>query len=291
MLTRKVMVVRKKTMATIVSLTMATTILGGCGNASSGSQTSSSSQGAASTASATETTSADSSAIDPATQVAGKRWIALGDSLTEKNSLAKTSYYDYAVDDLGCVVENYGKSATGYKEAGPFEPFYERVAQMDLANTDCVTVFGSFNDLGKGFELGTAEDETTDTIGGCMNQTMQRLVDGNPQMAVGIVTPTRWLTGFGFTKDGKMDWHLITREECDAYVQLLKDVAARHGLPVLDLYNEFSVDPDNEEHQKLYYGEGDAKDPMFVHPNSEGHKLMYPLWREFIIGLMTDTKA
>ena len=108
-------------------------------------------------------------------------------------------------------------------------------------------------------------------------------------MPIGVATPTRWLTGVVYTKDGKIDRSGTTREECDAYVKLLKEVAARYGFPVLDLYEEYSVDPDNEEHQNLYFTEDGVKDSAFVHPNSEGHKLMAPLWEEFVVALMTGT--
>ena len=262
-------------------------VLGGCGKAPSEAKESEHPQDTVSDTAVDEGKSADFSPADQGRQFAGKTWIALGDSITEKNFRANLSYYDYVIDDLGCEVVNYGKSGTGYKEAGPFEPFYERVSQMDLSNADCLTVFGSFNDLGKGYDLGTANDETTDTIGGCMNLTMQRLRDAKPGMPFGVATPTRWLTGVVYTKDGKIDRSGTTREECDAYVKLLKEVAARYGFPVLDLYEEYSVDPDSEEHQNLYFTEDGVKDSAFVHPNSEGHKLMAPLWKDFVVELMT----
>ena len=56
---------------------------------------------------------------------------------------------------------------------------------------------------------------------------------------------------------------------------------------MLDLYEEYSVDPDDEEHQNLYFTEDGVKDSEFVHPNSEGHNLMAPLWKDFVVGLMT----
>ena len=263
---RRVLVLTRKVLAVLLSLVIATMLLNGCGKAPSAAKVSEQSQDTASDTVDDEGKAADFSSADQGKQFAGKTWIALGDSITEKNFRAKLSYYDYVIDDLGCEVVNYGKSGTGYKEAGPFEPFYERVPQMDLTAADCLTVFGSFNDLGKGYELGTAGDETADTIGGCMNLTMQRLRDAKPGMSIGVVTPTRWLTGVVYTKDGKIDRSGTTRDECDAYVKLLKDVAACYGFPVLDLYEEYSVDPDNEEHQSLYFTEDGVRDSAFVHP-------------------------
>lgn len=214
-----------------------------------------------------------------------KKWVLLGDSLTEKTYSAKTAYYDYVAQDINCKVANYGKSGTGYKEPCYNEPFYQRVDMMDLSNADCVTVFGSFNDLEKGYTLGAASDTTTATIGGCMNLTIQKLKAKNPSLKIGIVTPTPWRTNYG--PSGRDEWpYAITREECDEYVALLKAVAKRHGLPVLDLYEDFPVDPNDPEVRRRYYTEDGILDDAGVHPNSEGHKLMYPLWREFVLDLM-----
>lgn len=216
-----------------------------------------------------------------------KKWVLLGDSLTEKNFRASVSYYDYVSEDLGCEVVNYGVGSTGYMEAGLDEPFYQRVSRMDVSDADCVTIFGSFNDLGKGFPLGSADDETADTIGGCMNITIRSLKDANPSVPIGIVTPTRWRTGYGFVADGSESYDAITPDECDAYVALLREVAERNGLPVLDLYVEYGLDPDDEETRLVYYTEDGLTDDSGVHPNSEGHYLMYPAWREFVRSLMS----
>ena len=103
-------------------------LLSGCGKAPSEAKVSEQPQDTVSDTTVDEGKSADFSSADHAKQFAGKTWIALGDSITEKNFRANLSYYDYVIDDLGCELVNYGKSGTGYKEAGPFEPFYERVS-------------------------------------------------------------------------------------------------------------------------------------------------------------------
>lgn len=217
---------------------------------------------------------------------ASKTWVVLGDSLTEKTYWADENYYDYVVQDLGCSVVNYGVGGTGYMEAGQAEPFYARVDVMDLSNADCLTIFGSFNDLGKGYPPGSASDETTDTIAGCMNATIERLQTANPALAIGIVTPTHWRTGYGFLADGSESYEALTPEDCDAYVALLKEVAARHQLPVLDLYAQFGLEPDDEAVRANYYTTDDLTDNGGVHPNSKGHYLMYPAWREFVRSLL-----
>ncbi len=238
------------------------------------------------------TSQADSASQDKPTDAADfsartKTWVVLGDSLTKKYFRAKTAYYDYVAQDIGCTIVNYGETGTGYKEHSRTEPFYERVDRMDVSDVDCLTIFGSFNDLGKGYSLGSAYDETTDTIGGCMNLTIQNLIKKNPGLRIGIVTPTPWRTNYCYTPDGA-NFYGTTRYECDSYVSLLKEVAKRHRLPVLDLYETFGLDPDDEEIRKRFYTEDGKTDDGGVHPNSEGHKFMYPMWREFVKTLMAS---
>ena len=213
-------------------------------------------------------------------------WAVVGDSLTEKNFRAATSYYDYVSDMCDCSVLNYGYSGTGYMEAGSNVPFHEIVQWLDLEDTDIVTIFGSFNDLGKGYPLGTAYDEGTDTIGGCMASTVEYLRKESPSLRIGIVTPIRWQTGFAYDADGNPNPQGTTREECDAYVQMLKQVAGRYGVLVLDLYSLYPLDPDDPETLSHYYVEDGVADEYGVHPNSEGHQLMYRYWRDFLAGAM-----
>ena len=222
------------------------TALSACANSSApeSSPTQSSSQPSsqvADTAGAIESAQASNADFSAHT----KTWVVLGDSLTKKYFRAKTAYYDYVAQDIGCTVVNYGESGTGYKECSRTEPFYERVERMDVSDADCLTIFGSFNDLGKGYALGSAYDETSDTIGGCMNLTIQNLINKNPGLRIGIVTPTPWRTNYCYTPQGEANYYGTTRYECDAYVDLLKEVAKRHRLPVLDLYQTFGLDPDN----------------------------------------------
>ena len=269
-------------------------ILCGCAGANASLSASPQSDGASSQRSADELVNQDAQAQDAnEPSEAGhpfsartRTWAVLGDSLTAEGFKATKKYYDYVAEDLGCTVINYGVKGTGYMTPEAGDTFYNRVDSMDLTNVDCVTIFGSFNDLGKGYYLGSAYDETTDSIGGCMNITVEKLVAKNPSLKIGIVTPTPWRTNFSYTSDGKASFDTITRSDCDAYVALLKDVAKMHRLPVLDLYETYGLDPDDETVRDLYYVYNEKMDEGGVHPNKEGHRFMYPQWREFVKTLL-----
>ena len=212
--------------------------------------------------------------------------ILIGDSLTDKTMAAQVSYYDFVQKDFQCEVVNCGRSSTGYMIAPDYETFYQRIDLIDFTDADVVTIFGSFNDLGRGFAFGTAEDEGTDTIGGCMNITIEKIREKAPDIRIGIATPTPWNLGAGYDsiKDAVVYWG-VSKEDCDHYVSLLMEVAARHGVPVLDLYHAGLFDPNSDTDRAQYFNENGIQDPG-IHPNSMGHYLMAPLWKDFLLGLL-----
>jgi len=219
------------------------------------------------------------------------KWIVLGDSITEKNAAAEISYYDFVQKDFQCEVVNYGRSSTGYKVPATYEPFYDRIEQIDFSDADVITIFGSFNDLGQGYEVGTAEDEGTETLGGCMNRTIENIRDKAPDIKIGIATPTPWNLGEGYNSvtDSVLYWG-VSKEECDQYVALLMEVAKKQNVPVLDLYHAGLFDPNYDVDRAQYFNENGRQDHG-VHPNSIGHSLMAPLWKAFLLELLGQTES
>ncbi len=222
--------------------------------------------------------------VDNKTPYRSKTWVLMGDSLTEKNIFAAKGYYDYVQEDLGCGIENFGKSEIGYIEPGPYGSFLDQSRDIPLSGADCVTIFGSFNDLGKVFPLGTVDDEDPGTIGGCMNLTIQNLRERFPDLKIGIATPTPWVNNAVFTAEGQVNEEASGLEICDAYVSLLISIAEKYDLPVLNLYETSGMNPDLPENLDAYYTENGARD-VGIHLSSAGHKHMYPQWKEFVKAL------
>ena len=203
-------------------------------------------------------------------------WVAFGDSLTEYNFRAKTHYFDYVAKELSLNIINLGMSSTGYKEDGVGEAFYKRIEKniKDL-EFDFLTIFGSFNDLGKGHILGNVTDTTSDTICGCISLTIDTFKKVQPLKKIALVTPTIWKDGVYYGD------HNVTRKDLDDYVDSLLQIAKIKRIPILDLYHDSGLDPNNDVVLEKLYNEDGVQD-QGVHPNSLGHKFMYPLWREFI---------
>ena len=204
-------------------------------------------------------------------------WAVFGDSITEYNFRAKYHYFDYVAKDLSLNIINLGVSGTGYKEKeAKGIAFYQRI-ENDIKDIDfdIFTIFGSFNDLGKGFTLGNITDTTSDTICGCMNMVIDIFRRVKPLNKIALVTPTIWRDGAYFGK------HNVTRQDLDNYVEALLQIAKVRRIPILDLYHNSGLEPNIDEVLKKFYNEDGIQDKG-VHPNSLGHKFMYPVWREFI---------
>ena len=204
-------------------------------------------------------------------------WAVFGDSLTEYNFRAKYHYFDYVAKELSLNIINLGVSSTGYKEDGSSEAFYKRMEKsIKNIDFDIFTIFGSFNDLGKGYTLGEPTDTTSDTICGCINLTIDIFRKVKPLNKIALVTPTIWRDGVYYGD------YPVTREDLDNYVESLIQIAKIKRIAILDLYHNSGLDPNIDEVLENFYKEDGIQDKG-VHPNSLGHKFMYPLWREFIL--------
>lgn len=208
----------------------------------------------------------------------GVKWVALGDSLTEKNVTAKENYTDFVSKDLKITCINHGIGGTGYMRRYDInKAFYQRVADLPQ-DADVITIFGSGNDLALMTSLGDITDSTTDTLCGCINKTIDNLLEKFPTTPIGIIAPTPWRGNTPNIKECQMS----------RYVYKLEQICKRRGIPYLDLYHYSNLHPDNAKCLNLTYynksavdGNGDG-----VHPNDEGHKIITGPIREFIKSLI-----
>lgn len=195
------------------------------------------------------------------------KWVALGDSLTEKNNRATKNYIDYIVEDTGITNINMGVSGTGYKRTEESSTaFYQRA--LNIPNdTDIITIFGSGNDLT--LTLGSPTDKTTDTVLGCVNKTIENIIATVPKAKIGIISPTPWVGYPNYTEGNKM--HLLNEG--------LKEICRLNSIPFLDLYNNSNLRPWEEIFRNNFYSRDDGNG---VHPDENGHKRIYPRIKSFL---------
>lgn len=202
----------------------------------------------------------------------GKKWVVIGDSLTESNSRTSKNYHDYAADETGCTVINMGLSGSGYKKKDDTNnAFYQRVLNIPT-DADIITIFGSGNDLSSGVDLGSVTDTGTDTLCGCMHKTIQNLFSVMPGARLGIVLPTPWIGHQPNNKDDAMA----------KYCEALKEIAGHYSIPVLDLYHGSNLRPWDATFRSLYYKKDDGNG---VHPDEDGHALIANKFKMFIQSL------
>ena len=198
-----------------------------------------------------------------------KKWVAFGDSLTERNSKSSQFYHDYIREELNLEVVNMGSGGSGYKlkEDTGFA-FYQRILNVPQ-DADFITIFGSLNDSAADAPIGSASDVGTDTIAGCVNKTIDNLYSVNPIMPLGIISPTPWNSSVLSDENNRHT----------QYARMLKEVCEIRGIPFLDLYFESGLRPWESSYREIVYSNDGGNG---VHPNEIGHRIIAPKIREFI---------
>ena len=207
----------------------------------------------------------------------GKKWAAVGDSITEKNGKALKQYHDYIAESTGITVVNMGVSGTGYKQyEDTNNAFYQRILNVPT-DADVVTIFGSGNDLGGSYTLGDVTDTGTDTLCGCINTTIDNLYSVLPTVQLGIITPNPW--GSFNPSD---DTNLMAQ-----YSAKIVEICRLRGIPCLDLYHCSGMRPWDDTFCSYAYNMNAAGDDYDrVHPNSAGHAIFAPRIKAFLQSLI-----
>lgn len=205
--------------------------------------------------------------------IKAKKWIVLGDSLTEKNAKTSKNYHDYIAELTGINVINMGISGTGYKNyEDTNQAFYQRILNVPT-DTDVVTIFGSGNDLDGSYMLGNVTDTGTDTLCGCINKTIDNLYSVLPTVRLGIITPCPW--GAFNPSDNT---NLMAQ-----YSAKIVEICRLRGIPCLDLYHSSGLRPWDSTFLELAYPmniAGTARDT--IHPNEVGHSILAPRIKAFL---------
>lgn len=205
-----------------------------------------------------------------------KKWACVGDSLTEENSRTTKHYHDYIHDITGINVVNMGLSGSGYKRKYDTSgAFYQRISNVPN-DCDVVTIFGSVNDPNNyPNNLGDVTDSGTDTVCGCINQTLTNLYSVLPTVQLGVITPP----------PSYLSSNANLAQDMEAYVEKIVQICKRRSVPCLDLYHEANLRPDNSTFRTLAYSKDSGEG---VHPDETGHKLIAGRIKVFLDSLIGD---
>lgn len=201
----------------------------------------------------------------------GKKIAVLGDSWSDtSNSTCTKRWHDWITEKTGANIQCFAVSGTGYKcgtdNDNTVSNFMQQALTID-SDTDLVIIFGSGNDCGTGsktnFDFGTAKDKTADTLGGCMNITLDNIQSTAPNARILMLSPAPWINYDPW-------WEGATTGRMGVYTELMKNVAAYRGIRFKDMYHSSDMHPQNTDFKAAFYNSDG------VHPNDAGQKRMYP---------------
>ena len=199
----------------------------------------------------------------------GKKVAIVGDSIIEASAQVPVKFYDNIRFRSGLEFVNLGISGTGYKNGGSNnnKAYYQRLS--DIPNdVDAVLFYGSGND--NQFTAGTPADNTTDTVSGCVNKTINDLLTLYPNIKIGVITAYPW-----------QSWKPDTDNNMQTIANNIVQICRNNSIPVLDLYHESNLRPWIPANNTALFLNADG-----THVNVDGHKIITPIIFEFIKTLL-----
>ena len=215
----------------------------------------------------------------------------LGDSITEGVGVSDRANNRY--DNILCrehklkAVYNYGIGGTriAHQRNASGKPrhdlcFCGRVFDLNR-DADIVVVYGGVNDYFHGdAPIGTAEDTTPATFCGGVNFLMNYLKGEFAGKTIVFMTPAHsFLRGETYELEpSKRPCKAPDAQPITAYISIIKEAGKRHGIPVLDLFENLGIDPNKPEDNERYTVDG-------LHFNDEGHKVIAKRLGDFLLSL------
>ena len=207
-------------------------------------------------------------------ELKGKVVNILGDSITEGvgASCVENRYADVFARAFGVKVNNYGVSGSRFANqrinTGEIHErhFCMRAREMD-ESADPVGGLGATKDFGHGdAPIGSFEDRTPDTFYGACHDLMSYLMEHYCGKPIVFLSPLHRIEEDDPAGDGT-DRKLEVRATLAQYRQILLEVAAYYGFPVLDLYAVSGMQPKNPVCRARLMPDG-------LHPSDEGHAIL-----------------
>ncbi|MEI2341606.1 SGNH/GDSL hydrolase family protein [Priestia megaterium] len=198
------------------------------------------------------------------------KWVAGGDSITAWNPTA--NYVALINTSHGVNGLNYGLGGRAIASRGSttdttYKPMV--TAYLDFpSDADIITIFCGTNDYGSQVALGTIDSTLNTEFYGALNILANGLIDKYPGKKIALITPMQ-------RRDSENTIPL------KSYVQAVKDIGFKYGIPVFDMFNNCGLYPKNDKINTTYFtnssGTADG-----LHPNPEGHKVFAPRIAAFL---------
>lgn len=206
----------------------------------------------------------------------GKKWVVIGDSITEVNFRTSKNYHAYVSDNVGgMTIYNYGQSGTGY---------YGR-SNVDATVTqdaDYLTVFFGTNDWSNSDPnntklLGVFGDTDTTTIAGCVYKCLNQLVTRFYNKRIAVFTPLPRSDNYG--SNAAPNSRGFTLEQL---AKVIKQTADHLSIPCLDLYHESNLPVWVYAGNQFYFTPPTGGSADGLHPNGAGHQILARKIQKFL---------
>ena len=196
-----------------------------------------------------------------------KRIVFLGDSITEGHGtssedkiyhqLIKQKYELELACNCGIGGTRIAQRRVPTYDICRFDLYFALRAQVMPKDVDMVIVFGGTNDYGhaNGGEMGDENSTDNFTFNGALNNLIVQLKNDYPNSLIFILTPLHRVNeeisvnGTGY----------ILKD----YTEAIRKASKRHGIHLIDLFNEIELDP---------YDTNLVPDGL--HPNDQGHIIL-----------------
>lgn len=201
----------------------------------------------------------------------GKKWLAIGDSITQANGMANPGpYHKQIATQLGLTAINGGKGGWGYFNAETGK-YYSLIDSNTIDTTaDVVTVFLGTNDWYQTPQtvplttsnLGQLGDtDKTATFYGAVDYTLKNLATKFNGKPIGVITPL--IRGNAWPELINPNGNVTLTQVVDAIIK----VAKKYQMPVLDLYRESNWNIWDNNFGSVYTMDG-------LHPTVAGHTIL-----------------
>lgn len=220
--------------------------------------------------------------VQPISKWYGKKWLAIGDSITTDNG-------DYATEGyVRLISRELGMTATNVAISGKQFPYFYPLIDNYANDYNLITVMLGTNDHGFGCALGTLNDGGTydGSFYGRVQNFYAKLRNKYPNAVIIFLTPIRRSKvddQLGGANDSHGEWQrtgdsLTVEKFRDAII----DVMTYNANPYVDLYN--AINPRNQLNRIRYFCTQASGTNDGTHPNNVGHALfLAPIIRDAIL--------
>lgn len=211
-------------------------------------------------------------------ELKGLKALFLGDSITEGHGASSCDkvYWRVLGEHTGMETIGYGVGGTRIARqlhkstSESFDlDFNLRAVEMDKS-ADIIGIFGGTNDYGHGFApIGCPEDTDVWTFYGALNHLYTYLLTTYPNTFIFVMTPTHRL------QEDRLPSCKPETLPLKGYVEIIREVAEKYSLPVLDLYREAGINPAIPVMRERYMPDG-------LHPNDAGYEKLANIVEVFL---------